>query len=110
MSLSHNQLPGIMIPLNMRSVESLDMHRKIAGTVMACLQISEEEVVAAEEEAMRLEVEEEELVVAIKTPYRSSKAHYLNLNLSPHHSPYSCLHSSLYSSLNHSSPNHSRQI
>ena len=87
----------------MRSVESLDMHRKIAGTIMACLQISEEEV-AAEEEAMRLEAEEEELVVAIKTPHLSSMAHHLNLNLSPHHS----LHNSPYSSP-HSNPNHRSQ-
>src|SRR5947207_367034 len=103
MSLSHNQLPDMMIPLNVRSVESLDMHRKTVGTVMACLQILEEEVAAEEELMDRLEVEEEELVVAIKTPHRSSKAHYLNLNLSPHHSPYS-------SPPNNPSLNHSKQI
>ena len=33
----------MMMPLNVRSVESLDMHRKTVGTAMAYLQTSEEE-------------------------------------------------------------------
>jgi len=49
MSLSHKHLPDMMIPLNIRSVESLDIHRKITGTIIACLQISEEEIAAKKE-------------------------------------------------------------
>ena len=108
MSLGHkivNLLPDMMIPLNVRSVGSLDMHRKTVGTAMACLQTSEEEVVDEEEAVGHME--DVDVVANIKTPYLSSKAHHLNLNLSPYHSP----HSSPYSSPhNNPSPNHSKQI
>jgi hypothetical protein len=85
---------------SVRSVESLDMHRKIAGIVMACLQTSEEEVVVEEEVVGH--IEDVEVVANIRTtPHQSLKVHHLNLNLNHNRSPLS---------RSHSSPNHSKQI
>jgi hypothetical protein len=51
----------MMIPLNIRSVESLDIYRKIAGIIIACLQTSEEEVVGY--------IEDVDVMANIRTPY-----------------------------------------
>jgi hypothetical protein len=94
-----------MIPLNVRSVESLDMHRKIAGTIMVYLQTSEEEVVDKEEAVGHME-DVDVVANARTTPHQSLKVH-LNLNLNHNHSPLSRPRSSPRSS--RPSPNHSKQ-
>jgi len=112
MSLGHkivNLLPDMMIPLNVRSVGSLDMHRKTVGTAMACLQTSEEE---EDEEEVVGHIEDVDVVVInIRiTPQRSLKIHHLNLNHRPRSSLNHRPHSSPYSSLRHNNPNNSRSL
>src|SRR5437016_14533961 len=74
-----NHQPDMMIHSSVRNVGSLGMHRKPVGTVMVCLQISEEEVVV-EEEAVG-HIEDVDVVVNIRTPHQSLKVHHLYLNL-----------------------------
>jgi hypothetical protein len=83
-------------------MKSLDMHRKIAGIVIACLQTS----VVVEEEVVG-HIEDVEVVANNRTtPHLSLKVHHLNLNLNHNHSPLSRPHNSP----KRSNPNHNKQI